>query len=101
MGKITEEKNNVGDNNEERDTFNDDIKETSSRVRLRKPKKKVSLINFVKYIGVPKLEYDPYPYVWAPGGQVWKVVYYEMSLEVILCKLNKTLNCGQLRSWKL
>ena len=47
MGKITEEKNNVGDNNEERDTFNDDIKETSSRVRLRKPKKKVSLINFV------------------------------------------------------
>ena len=42
MGKITEEKNNVGDNNEERDTFNEDIKETSSRVRLRKPKKKVS-----------------------------------------------------------
>ena len=42
LGKITEEKNNVGDNNEERDTFNEDIKETSSRVRLRKPKKKVS-----------------------------------------------------------
>ena len=42
MGKISEEKNNVGDNNEERDTFNEDIKETSNRVRLRKPKKKVS-----------------------------------------------------------
>ena len=47
MGKITEEKNNVGDNNEERDTFNEDIKETSSRVRLRKPKKKVSVLNYI------------------------------------------------------
>jgi len=42
LGKISEEKHNVGDNNEERDTFNEDIKETSNRVRLRKPKKKVS-----------------------------------------------------------
>merc|ERR1711990_32415 len=40
LGKISEEKHNVGDNNEERDTFNEDIKETSNRVRLRKPKKK-------------------------------------------------------------
>ena len=47
MGKITEEKNNVGDNNEERDTFNEDIKETSSRVRLRKPKKKVNVLNYI------------------------------------------------------
>ena len=52
MGKISEEKNNVGDNNEERDTFNEDIKETSNRVRLRKPKKKVS--RFVNCIGVLK-----------------------------------------------
>merc|ERR1711962_1762987 len=40
LGKISEEKNNVGDNNEDRDTFNEDIKEVTSRVRLRKPKKK-------------------------------------------------------------
>merc|ERR1712227_234171 len=40
LGKISEEKNNTGDNNEERDTFNEDIKESSNRVRLRKPKKK-------------------------------------------------------------
>ena len=50
MGKISEEKHNVGDNNEERDTFNEDIKETSNRVRLRKPKKKVSF--FIVCIGV-------------------------------------------------
>ena len=50
MGKISEEKNNTGDNNEERDTFNEDIKESSNRVRLRKPKKKVSL--FINCIGV-------------------------------------------------
>ena len=54
MGKISEEKNNVGDNNEERDTFNEDIKETSNRVRLRKPKKKVS--RFVNCIGCTGIE---------------------------------------------
>ena len=54
MGKISEEKNNVGDNNEERDTFNEDIKETSNRVRLRKPKKKVSL--FGNCIGCTRIE---------------------------------------------
>jgi len=39
LGKISEEKHNAGDN-EDRDTFNDDMKEVTSRVRMRKPKKK-------------------------------------------------------------
>ena len=43
MGKISEEKN--GDN-EDRDTFNEDIKEITTRVRMRKPKKKVRPLLF-------------------------------------------------------